>query len=209
VVTGDQRLTAQRRWAGPGPVACSRSTSGHHDMSVWSTRGEAVAVLGAAAPRPETRDRDQESPRGRWLLPRGRINLGGVPPVVSEAVVAVSAGPPVAELRQPGRHGGPCPCPAGRPQIWLRLPISRIFPPVAGEAADAAWRDPGRKRQTLCYGARGRRRGPLTRNRPDQFGALRRRARRLSEAGVAVSRSCALTARHLRNGGQGCSPTQR
>jgi hypothetical protein len=179
-------------------------------MSVWSTRGEAVAVLGAADDA-ETGDRDhQDAAAGALLLPVGPDLLGGAPPVVAEAVVAVSAGPPVAELRQPGRHGGPCPCPAGRPQIWLRLPISRIFPPVAGEAAVAAWCDPGRKRQTLCYGGSRAKEGTSTRKRPDQLGAFRpaaymigaglRRACRLSEAGVAVSRSCALTARHLRNG---------
>jgi hypothetical protein len=38
------------------------------------------------------------------------------------------------------------------PQIWLRLPISRTFPPVAGEAAVAARGDPGRKETALCHG---------------------------------------------------------
>jgi hypothetical protein len=51
--------------------------------------------------------------------------------------------------RPPWRPGR---CPVGRTQIWLRLPISRIFPPVAGEAAIAARCDPGAKETALCYG---------------------------------------------------------
>jgi len=118
-----------------------------------------------------------------------------------------------------GRHGGLCPCPAARPQIWVRPRISRIFPPAAGEAAVAARRDPGRKRQPCVTGGSRAKEATLTTNRPNKLGgsgptartidAGLRRACRLSEAGVVVSRSCAFTSRHLRNGGQGCSPTQR
>jgi hypothetical protein len=69
--------------------------------------------------------------------------------------------------------GGLCPCLAGRPQIWLRLPISRIFPLVAGEAAAAVRRDRGRRRQTLCCGGPVVKEATLTRNRPDQLCASR------------------------------------
>src|SRR5215467_11659467 len=37
-----------------------------------------------------------------------------------------------------GRHGGLCPCPAARPQIWVRPRLSRLSRPAAGAAAAAA-----------------------------------------------------------------------
>ncbi len=65
---------------------------------VRSARGEAVAVLDADDV--EAGDRDHEDAvAGAQLLPAGPDLLGAAPRVIAEAVVAVSAGSPVAELR--------------------------------------------------------------------------------------------------------------
>jgi hypothetical protein len=96
-----------------------------------------------------------------------------------------------------GRHGGLCSLSGrGRPQIWLRLPISRVFPPVAGEAAIAEWRDPGRKSRLVPRGGSRAKEATLPTNRPNQLGgsgpiaraidAGLRRACRLGEAGAGV-----------------------